>query len=240
MKLSVVIPTWNEAEHLAATLVGLPERAEVVVADGGSADGTVEIARRSGARVLACEQGRARQMNRGARETRGDTLLFLHADAVLESGATEAIEGALGDPAVVGGFFRLQIRSPRAALKLVALGSNIRARALGLPYGDQGLFLRRSVYEDLGGFPDVPFLEDVALIRMVRRRRKGRLVPLDVTVSTGDRHWRDLGVLPATVLNWTMVALYFAGLSPETLSPHYFRWRAPERGRRIEPAPQTD
>jgi len=238
MKLSVVIPTWNEAQHLAATLEGLPKRAEVVVADGGSADGTVEIARRSGARVLACEQGRARQMNRGARGTEGDTLLFLHADAVLGSDATEAIEGALADPAVVGGFFRLHIRSPRAALRLVAFGSDLRARALGLPYGDQGLFLRRSVFEDLRGFPELPFLEDVALIRMLRR--KGRLARLDVTVATGDRHWRKLGVLLTTLLDWTMVALYFAGVSPKTLAPHYCRWRSPERGRRIEPAPQPD
>ncbi len=238
MKLSVVIPTWNEARNLAATLEALPERAEVVVVDGGSVDGTVEIARRSGARVLACEPGRARQMNRGARETEGDTLLFLHADAVLGAGAAEAIESALADPAVVGGFFRLRIRSPRTALRLAALGSNLRARGLGLPYGDQGLFFRRSIFEELGGFPDVPFLEDVLLIRILRR--KGCLVPLDVTVSTGDRHWESLGVVLTTLLNWTMVGLYFAGVSPSTLAPHYSRWRAPERGRRIEPAPQPD
>ena len=238
MKLTVVIPTWNEAENLAATLDALPELTEVVVADGGSVDGTVEIARRSGARVLSCEQGRARQMNRGARETQGDVLLFLHADAVLGSGASEAMERALADPAVVGGFFRLRIRSPRAALRLVAFGSNLRARGLGQPYGDQGLFLRRSVYEELGGFSDVPFLEDVAIIRILRR--KGRLAPLDVILSTGDRHWRELGILGTTLLNWTMVALYFFGVSPKTLAPHYFRWRAPKRGRRIEPAPQPD
>jgi len=238
MKLSVVIPTWNESENLAATLGALPEPAEVVVADGGSVDGTLEIARRSGAHVLACEPGRARQMNRGALETKGDTLLFLHADAALGAGATEAIESALTDPAVVGGFFRLYIRSPRAALKLAAIGSNLRARALRLPYGDQGLFVRRSVYEEIGGFPDVPFLEDVALIRILRR--KGRLTPLDVALSTGDRHWRGLGVLATALLDWTMVGLYFAGVPPEALAPHYFRWRAQERGRRIEPAPQTD
>lgn len=238
MNLSVVIPTWNEAGNLSATLESLPERAEVVVADGGSIDGTIEIARRSGASILSCEPGRARQMNRGARETRGDVLLFLHADAVLESGAAAAIEEALADPAVVGGFFRLRVRSPRAALRVAALGSNLRARALKMPYGDQGLFLRRTVYEDLGGFPDIPFLEDVSLIRLVRR--KGRLAPLDITLSTGDRHWRELGVVLTTLLDWTMVGLYFVGVSPLFLAPLYFRWRAPERGRRIEPTPQTD
>jgi hypothetical protein len=177
-------------------------------------------------------------MNRGARATRGDALLFLHADAVLGSGAAEAIEGALADEALVGGFFRLRIRSPRAALRLAAFGSNLRARALRMPYGDQGIFLRRSVYDELGGFPDVPFLEDVALIRMLRR--KGRLAPLEVTLSTGDRHWLELGVLATALLDWTMVGLYFVGVSPLFLAPLYFRWRAPERGRRIEPTPQTD
>src|SRR3972149_5725456 len=103
MKLSVVIPAWNEARNLATSPEALPERPEVVVADGGSVDGTVAITRRSGPRVLACEQGRARQMNRGARETQGDPLLFLHADAVLGAGATEAIEDDLADPAVAGG-----------------------------------------------------------------------------------------------------------------------------------------
>jgi len=238
MKLSVVIPTWNEGENIAATLESLPGASEIVVADGGSVDGTIEIARRRGARVLGCPQGRARQMNRGARETKGDVLLFLHADAVLGASALEAIEKALADPAVVGGFFRLRIRSPRVSLKLAALGSHLRARALRTPYGDQGLFLRRSVYDELGGFPDVPFLEDVALIRMLRR--KGRLVPLDVTLSTGDRHWRELGVVGTALLDWAMVILYFAGVSPSTLASCYHRWRAPERRRRIEAASQPD
>jgi len=226
MKLSVVIPTWNEAENLAANLDALPRSAEVVVADGGSDDGTVEIARRSGARVLTCPRGRARQMHAGAREARGETLLFLHADAVLGSGADEAMADALSDPGVVGGFFRLRIESRRAALRFAALGSNLRARALRLPYGDQGLFLRRSVYEEVGGFPDVPFLEDIALIRMLRR--KGRLRPLPVIVSTGDRHWRDLGLLGTSILDWTMVGLYCAGVPPSTLAPQYFRWRTPQ------------
>ena len=238
MKLSVVIPTWNESTNLAATLAALPAGAEVVVVDGGSADGTIEIARRSGARVLACEPGRARQMNRGARETQGDTLLFLHADAVLGPGALPAIERALADPAVVGGFFQLRILRSRLALRFAAGGSNFRARALQMPYGDQGLLLRRSAFEEVGGFPDVPFLEDVLLIRMLRR--KGRLAPLDVTLSTGDRHWRELGVLGTALLDWTMVGLYFFGVSPSTLAPRYFRWRTPRGGSRIEPAPQTD
>ncbi len=238
MKLSVVIPTWNESTNLGATLAALPAGTEVVVVDGGSDDGTTEIARRSGARVVACEPGRARQMNRGARETQGDTLLFLHADAVLGPAALAAIERSLADPLVVGGFFQLRIESPRLLLRLAAAGSNFRARILQMPYGDQGLLVRRLVFEELGGFPDVLFLEDVLLIRMLRR--KGRLAPVGVTLSTGDRHWEELGVLGTALLDWTMVGLHFAGVSPSTLAPHYFRWRSPGEGRRIQPAPQID
>jgi rSAM/selenodomain-associated transferase 2 len=226
MKLSVVIPTWNEAENLAATLDALPPGAEVIVVDGGSEDDTVEIARRFGARVLSCPRGRASQMHAGARKARGEILLFLHADAVLGTGAGKAIADALSDPEVVGGFFRLRVRSRRPALRFAALGSNLRARALRLPYGDQGLFLRRSIYESVGGFPDVPFLEDVALIRLLRP--KGRLRRLPVTLSTGDRHWRKLGVVGTTILDWAMVGLYCVGVPPATLAPRYSRWRAPQ------------
>jgi rSAM/selenodomain-associated transferase 2 len=224
MKLSVVIPTWNEAENLEATLASLPAGAEVIVADGGSRDGTLEIARRARARVVSCIQGRARQMNRGAEESHGDLLLFLHADAVLEPGAGAAIERALSQPGVAGGFFHLRIASPRLLLRIAARGSNLRARLLRMPYGDQGLAVRRHTYEEVGGFPEVPFLEDVSLIRMLRR--KGRLVALDATLSTGDRHWRDLGILRTTLLDWAMVSLYFLGVSPETLAAPYSRLRS--------------
>jgi rSAM/selenodomain-associated transferase 2 len=224
MRLSVVIPTWNEAENLAATLASLPAEAEVIVADGGSEDGTLEIARRARARILSCDLGRAQQMNRGARESGGDTLLFLHADAILDPRAGEAIERALGPPGVAAGYFRLRIASPRPTLRIAAMGSNLRARWLHMPYGDQGLAVRRHIYEEVGGFPEVPFLEDVSLIRMLRR--KGRLVPLEATLSTGDRHWRDLGVVRTTLLDWAMVSLYFLGVSPATLAAPYFRLRS--------------
>jgi rSAM/selenodomain-associated transferase 2 len=224
MKLSIVIPAWNEAENLASTLAALPDGAEVVVVDGGSSDGTVAIASRAGAAVVTCEKGRARQMNRGAESSRGDVLLFLHADGVLGASAAEVIDKALTDPAVMGGSFRLRIRGGGRALALVAFGSNARARYLGMPYGDQALFLRRSAFELTGGFPEAPFLEDVQLVR--RLRRLGRLVQVEETVTTGSRHWEPLGALGTTVLNWSMVALYFAGVSPERLAPTYQKWRS--------------
>lgn len=224
MRLSIVIPTWNEAEVLGATLDSLPKEAEVIVADGGSADRTTDVAKQRGARVVTCERGRARQMNRGAREATGDTLLFLHADGVLDERAASEIEGASCDPRVAAASFRLKIRKPGPALALVALISNSRARYLGMPYGDQGLVLRRSTFDSTGGFPEIPFLEDVAFVRKLRRH--GRLVQLDSFIETGDRHWRELGVLTTTLLNWTMVALYFSGVSAERLAPFYFGRRS--------------
>jgi rSAM/selenodomain-associated transferase 2 len=235
MRLSIIIPTWNEAEVLGATLDSLPKEAEVVLADGGSVDGTIDIARRRGARVVHCERGRARQMNRGAGEATGDTLLFLHADGVLGEKAAEAIDVALRDPSVAAASFRLRIRNPGAALSLVVLVSNARARYLGMPYGDQGLAIRRSTFEELEGFPEIPFLEDVAFVRKLKR--KGRPLQLDSFIETGDRHWRELGVLATTLLNWTMVALYLSGVSAERLAPHYFGRRSSQNS---VPAAQPD
>lgn len=226
MNLSVVIPTWNEASNLSVALGALGATTEVVVADGGSADATTEIAREAGARVVSCERGRARQMNRGAEVATGDAILFLHADARLDSGWDEAMRAALRDRAVVGGSFRLRVRSSGLALRLVALGSNLRARYLGMPYGDQGIFVRRSAFCDVGGFPDVPFLEDVLLIRKLRRL--GRLRQAEVYLVTGPRHWEELGVLRTTLLNWAMVAAYLGGASPEALWPYYRRFRGRE------------
>jgi rSAM/selenodomain-associated transferase 2 len=224
MKLSIILPVWNEAQILASTLAALPEDAETVVVDGGSTDGTRAVASSAGALVAGSERGRSRQMNLGAKVSRGDVLLFLHADGILGPGAYRAIGEALSSPEVVGGSFRLRIGGGRRSLAVVALGSNARARYLGMPYGDQALFLRRSAFESVGGFPDVPFLEDVELVR--RLRRLGRLVQVDETVTTGSRHWEPLGALGTTLLNWSMVALYLMGVSPSRLAPVYRRCRS--------------
>jgi rSAM/selenodomain-associated transferase 2 len=224
MKLSIVIPVWNEAEILGPTLAAAPRDAEVIVVDGGSSDGTRELAARSGARVVDSERGRARQMNAGARASAGEALLFLHADGLLGPNASRAIAIALSSTAVVGGSFRLRVRGGGRALGVVAFGSNLRARYLGMPYGDQALFVRRNALESVGGVPDFPFLEDVELVR--RLARLGRLVQVDETVTTGSRHWEPLGPLGTTLLNWSMVALYFAGVDPARLAPTYRRWRS--------------
>ena len=228
MKLTVIVPTLDEAAHLAASLSSLPREADVVVCDGGSIDETISIATRSGARVVTGSRGRALQMNRGADAARGDTLLFLHADCTLGPDAYHQIQTALdnndGDD-VVGGSFRMSIRDASWGLRWIAATSNARARYLHTPYGDQAIFVRRSAFEKLGGFPDIPFMEDVALVRKLKRL--GKLVCVDETVTTGARHWKQLGPVRTTLLNWSMVALYLLGIPAERLEPYYHRWRTP-------------
>ena len=227
MKLTVIVPTLNEAAHLGASLASLPREAEVIVADGGSTDETIAIATRFGARVVTGSNGRARQMNWGVDAAGGDTLLFLHADCTLGPNAFNQIQTALDDDDgddVVGGSFRLSVRDASWGLKWIAATSNARARYLRTPYGDQALFVRRSAFEKLGGFPEIPFMEDVALVRKLKRL--GKLVRVNETVTTGARHWQQLGSVRTTLLNWSMVTLYLLGVPAERLEPYYRRLRA--------------
>ena len=221
MKLSVIVPTLNEELVLPKTLSSIPPGAEVIVADGRSSDRTCEAAARLEARVVVGGPGRGAQMNRGAAHARGDTLLFLHADCVLDPDADEAIEEALSDERVVGGSFRLRIRPSGIGLALVSFGSNMRARLLKLPYGDQALFVRRAIFDALGGYRDIPIMEDVDLVKRLRKR--GRLRHLDASVTTTPRHWAKLGPLLTTLLNWIAMVAYTLGAPPDRLASVYHR-----------------
>lgn len=223
MKLSVIIPALDEAAILPRALAALPPRAEVIVVDGQSRDKTREIARQGGARVITGKRGRGAQMNLGVQQSSGDVLLFLHADCVLGPRAGAAIEEVLGEHDTVGGSFRLHIDHPRWTYRLVAFGSNLRARVFGLPYGDQAIFVRRSDFDAIGGYPDAPLMEDVVLVRRLRKR--GKLAAVQETVTTGTRHWQHLGPLLTTLLNWGTVTLFFVGVPPNRLAPWYQRLR---------------
>jgi len=223
MKLSVVVPTLNEERCLARALASIPPGAEIVVADGQSEDRTREIAAQQGARVVEGALGRGAQMNLGAKMAGGDTLLFLHADCELGPGANEAIREALDDKDIVGGSFTLRVEPTSLGLGLVSLGSNLRARFLGFPYGDQALFVRRSEFERIGGYRDIPIMEDVDLAKRLRAR--GRMVVLEVPVTTTPRHWERLGPFATTLANWIAVTAFFLGVSPHRLAPVYHRLR---------------
>ena len=220
-RISVIVPTLNEQAGLAATLdaFSLNDGDELIVVDAGSTDGTPDVARRYTPQFYQGPRGRARQMNHGARHAGGDILLFLHADTLLPPGGLDAVRRALQQPGTVGGAFRLIITPATPALRLVAWGTNLRSRFGGLPYGDQALFVSRRVFEELGGYDDVPFMEDIRLVQALRRR--GRLAILPQAVATSGRRWQRDGILFTTARNILLMTLYFCGVQPATLKRWY-------------------
>lgn len=218
-RISVVIPALDEEGRIAAAIRSVREDAEVLVVDGGSRDATRDRASREGARVLEAPRGRGRQLDEGARAAAGDWLVFLHADSRLEPGWAEALGALPAD--VVGGAFRLAVDSPRAGFRVVERGVRLRVRLFALPYGDQGLFARSEVYARIGGMPHLPLMEDVAFV--ARLRRAGRLAFPAVRAFTSPRRWERYGIVGTTVRNWSLLARYAAGASPERLARRYGR-----------------
>ena len=197
--ISVIIPTLDEVENLPSTLAGLQGPAtEVIVVDGGSTDGTQALARDLGATVLPSRRGRAEQMNRGAKQARGDVLPFLHADTQLPGDWSEAVQTALSRDEVAVGAFRLRTDSRRPLVRFIAWTANIRSR-FGRPYGDQALFVRRADFMGWGGYPTTELLEDVLFVR--RARREGRVALTNSAVITSARRWEQAGVLRCWLTN---------------------------------------
>jgi len=215
--ISVVIPALDEEKRLPAAIQSVRADADVIVVDGGSRDATRAVAAAEGARVLESPRGRGRQLDEGARAATGDWLVFLHADTRLEAGWADALVSLPED--VAGGAFRLAIDSDRLAFRIVERAVRARVRLFALPYGDQGLFVRREAYARVGGMPHLPLMEDVAFVK--RLRRAGRLAFLPVRAFTSARRWERDGVLRATLRNWWLVGLYAAGRSPERLAQLY-------------------
>lgn len=223
--ISIVVPVLDEERAIAATLERLrePEVLEVIVVDGGSRDGTCERVAPLVDVLLSSSPGRARQMNEGARVARGEILFFLHADTLVPAGFAAAIARALTDPTCVGGRFDLELDDPRPIHRLIAAMIRWRSRRTRLFTGDQGIFVRRSVFERLGGYPDEPLMEDLALSRALRGT--GRIASLHERVVTSSRRWVAGGVLATILTMWTLRSLYALGVPPRILA----RWYAPVR-----------
>jgi rSAM/selenodomain-associated transferase 2 len=220
MSVSVIIPTLNEEGSLGATLRDLCRQGpqEIVVVDGGSTDRTCDEAR-DATQLLVAPRGRARQMNAGAAQATGDVLLFLHADCTLEEGALAAAERALRRPDIAAGCFAMTVRAPGHLYRLIGDCASARVRLTGIAYGDQGLFLRRALFEHLGGFPPLRLMEDVFFSR--RLRRYGKIIVARPRIFVSPRRWQHTGVLRQTLRNWALTALAAAGVHPDRLAAFY-------------------
>jgi rSAM/selenodomain-associated transferase 2 len=218
MRLSVIIPTLNEAAAIGATLAALaPLRGrgrEVLVADGGSEDGTRDIAGPLADRVIVAPRGRARQMNAGAAAATGDALLFLHADTCLPADADLIVVRSLEKNP--WGRFDVAIEGRSALLPVIAFFMNLRSRLTGIATGDQAIFVRRA---DFAGFPEIALMEDVAFSKAMKRR--GAPAALHEKVTTSGRRWERQGVLRTMVLMWRLRLAFFLGAEPDELARRY-------------------
>ena len=194
---------------------------QVIVADGGSQDRTREVAAAGWCEVVDSPPGRGIQQNAGARRARGDVLLFLHADNRLGPESVRQLKVALDDSRFVGGYFRQRISAVGGLFRCLERGNALRAHWLRLPYGDQGLFVRREDFQRLGGFPEIPLMEDVVLGQRLRAAGKLALLPGPLHVDA--RRWRRHGIIRQTFRNWCLLTLFKLGVSPVRLARCYRR-----------------
>ena len=220
MKLSIVVPVLNEAAGISAALQSLsPMRArgtEVIVVDGGSRDGTTELAPPLADRVLASPHGRAVQMNAGANVAAGDILLFLHADTRLPENADKLVARALNGSRVWG---RFDVRFAAGALPLVAASMNLRSRLTGIATGDQAMFMTREAFARAGGFPEIALMEDVAISACLKHL--SRPACLRAHVTTSPRRWQARGTLRTILMMWRLRLAFFLGADPKRLARAY-------------------
>ena len=230
--VSIIIPTLNEAAWIGRTIrAALQPGVEVVVADGGSTDGTQEIAVSSGASVIAASRGRGPQLNAGAAHARGAILLFLHADTLLPQDYAHVVRQALMEPRVALGAFRLRIDRPGILMRFVETGVRLRCALFRMPYGDQALFLRAESFRRLGGFAPMPLMEDVELVR--RAGAIGSICIVPEAVATSGRRWDAAGVFRVTLINLSCLAGFRAGIPPARLAT----WRDRRSEIRKRPIP---
>jgi rSAM/selenodomain-associated transferase 2 len=221
-KISIIMPVLNEAKNLHNTLshLSLSDHEELIVVDGGSTDNTMKIAREVTSNVFQTKTGRASVMNFGAGKADGDILLFLHADCLLPENAFAQIRQTLSDKSIAAGAFYLSIDHPGWYLRLTEFMANNRARLTSLMYGDQAMFLTKSLFETIGGFADIPLMEDIEISQ--RLKSHGRIVFLKPPVKASPRRWLQEGALYTTLRDWSIAFLYtFLKISPDKLIRHY-------------------
>ncbi|WP_083583003.1 TIGR04283 family arsenosugar biosynthesis glycosyltransferase [Phormidesmis priestleyi] len=219
--ISIIIPVLNEAHQLSKILHILQQAldVEIIVIDGGSQDQTLEIAKRAGVKIIQSPIGRAHQMNAGVADATGDILLFLHADTRLPRDFDLTIRDTLSQSTVIAGAFRLKIDAPGWKLRVIEWGVNARSRYLQMPYGDQAIFLKTTTFQALGGFPNLPIMEDFELVRQLKRQ--GRIAIASTAVITSGRRWQKLGAVRTTLINQCVILAYLLGVSPDRVAQWY-------------------
>jgi len=221
--ISVIIPALNEEEHMGATLDSLlsGSHLEVIVVDGGSSDRTGAVASLKGARVLRSRPGRGIQMNAGAARALGGILLFLHADSLVTAGYDDEVRSLLNRKGIIAGAFNLDFDDASITMRMIAAGANARARFLGEPWGDQGLFLMKQAFLDAGGFPETPIMEDVLLVRKLKKM--GEIAVSRSRVRTSSRRYREIGPLKTWIINRFAMAAFRSGVPLCRISSLYRR-----------------
>lgn len=223
--VSLVIPVLNEAENISQILQHVREvdadgPAEIIVVDGDPEGSTINAIRDEGVRTVAAVKGRARQMNSGAGLATGDILLFLHADTHLPPNAFGLIRAAMNDTGFVGGAFDLGFATPRRIFKITESYVFLRTRLTKIPFGDQAIFIRRDFFDEIGGYRDLPLMEDVDLMQRIRKRG-GRICIIPEKVRTSPRRYEQEGIMFTTIRNAMLQLLYALGVPPERLVRWY-------------------
>ncbi len=225
MTISVIIPVLHEQAVINATIAHLrairsDEVVEIIVVDGDADADTLKVIKDGGVRRLAAGAGRAGQMNAGAAGARGDILLFLHADTQLPVDAFGRITGCMEGGRFVGGAFDLGIGSEGLAFRIIENVASLRSRFTRIPYGDQAIFIMRDYFHRIGGYGEMPLMEDVDLMRRIKKEGRAIFI-IPEKLSTSGRRWNREGVVRCTFRIWTIMLLYLAGVSPQKLARRY-------------------
>jgi rSAM/selenodomain-associated transferase 2 len=232
VQFSIIVPVLAEQGGINQIIDQLYlqagiDRCQIIVVDGDPAGTTIKALKHARVTTLISPKGRAVQMNRGAERAQGQILLFLHADTQLPDQALLSIEQGLDDPAYVGGAFSLKIDSSRLFLRYIGARASLRSRITRIPYGDQAIYMRRDYFAEIGGYRELPFLEDVDLMRRIKQDRRSIRILRD-PVLTSARRWETEGMFYTTFRNQVVVLLYYLGVSPEKLSRLYGSQRKKE------------